>query len=63
MRHFEGLLAPIGFEPCSHSWHRRFRKVFLEIRELTARHLDNTTLAQIAGAVPVPEAWRSGHDG
>jgi Rrf2 family protein len=59
VRHFEGLMAPIGCvsvgrnEPCSQAHRCRFRRVFLEIRNLTARYLDNLTLAQIAAVEPV----------
>ena len=61
VRHFEGLMAPIGClsvnrnEPCSQSARCRFRRVLLEIRNLTANYLDNTTLAQIADTLPVPD--------
>jgi Rrf2 family protein len=59
VRHFDGLMAPIGCvsvtrnEPCTQSRHCRFRRVLLEIRNLTADYLDNTTLAQIADAKPI----------
>lgn len=59
IRHFDGLMAPIGCvsvsrnEPCTQSHRCRFRRVFLEVRMLTARYLDNLTLAQVAGMTPV----------
>jgi Rrf2 family protein len=59
IRHFDGLMAPIGCvsvtrnQPCSQSPYCRFRRVLLEVRNLTARYLDNLTLAQIAGYEPV----------
>jgi Rrf2 family protein len=58
VRHFEGLMAPIGCvsvthnEPCSQSHRCHFRRVLLEIRNLTARYLDNLTLAQVAAFEP-----------
>jgi Rrf2 family protein len=54
VRHFDGILAPIGcvsisnFETCSQAASCRFRRVLLEIRNLTASHMDNATLAQVA---------------
>jgi Rrf2 family protein len=59
VRHFDGLMAPIGCvsvsrnEPCNQSHRCRFRRVFLEVRNLTAQYLDNLTLAEIAGIDPV----------
>ena len=61
VRHFDGLMAPIGCvsvsqnEPCSQAYRCRFRRVLLEIRNITARHLDNLTLAQVAGIEPVSD--------
>jgi Rrf2 family protein len=55
VRHFDGLMAPIGCvsvtqnEPCTQAHRCRFRRVFLEVRNLTAQYLDNLTLAQVAG--------------
>jgi Rrf2 family protein len=54
VRHFDGLMAPIGCvsvtrnKPCTQSYRCRFRRVFLEVRTLTARYLDNLTLAKVA---------------
>jgi len=59
VRHFDGLMAPIGCvsvtcnQHCSQAYRCRFRRILLEIRNMTARHMDNTTLAQIALAEPV----------
>ena len=59
IRHFEGLMAPVSCvsvtqnEPCNQAHRCRFRRVFLEVRNLTARYLDNLTLAQVAGLSPV----------
>ena len=61
VRHFDGMMAPIGCvsvtrnEPCSQSARCRFRRVLLEIRNLTARHMDNATLAQVAQNAPVAD--------
>ena len=55
VRHFDGLMAPIGCvsvtrnRPCTQSYRCRFRRVFLEVRNLTAKYLDNLTLARVAG--------------
>src|SRR5262249_41751839 len=59
VRHFDGLLAPIGcvsvsrHEPCSQSPTCRFRRVLLDIRNLTARYMDNATLARVYANQPV----------
>jgi Rrf2 family protein len=59
VRHFDGVVAPIGcvslsnYEPCSQSATCRFRRVLLEVRNLTAQHLDNATLATVARNKPV----------
>jgi Rrf2 family protein len=61
VRQFDGVLAPIGcvsisnFEGCSQSPTCRFRRVLLEIRNLTAAHMDNATLAQVALNEPVTD--------
>ncbi len=58
VRHFQGLLAPIGcvstfrYEPCTQEPNCRFRRLFLDVRNLTAQLMDSATLAQInAGEV------------
>jgi Rrf2 family protein len=59
IRHFDGVLAPIGcvsvshHEPCSQSPTCRFRRVLLEVRNQTARYLDNMTLASVHSQDPV----------
>ena len=53
VRHFDGILAPIScvsasqYEACALESTCRFRRVFLHIRNQTARYMDNTTLASI----------------
>ncbi len=59
VRHFDGLLAPIGcvsmshYEPCSQEPTCRFRRVLLDIRNYTARKMDAATLTEVFGAKPV----------
>jgi Rrf2 family protein len=59
VRDFDGLLAPIDcvsvtcHEPCRQAPRCRFRRVLLEIRNLTARYMDNTTLARVYANQPV----------
>lgn len=59
VRHFDGILAPVGCvsqsqpEACSQSATCRFRRVLLDVRNATAAHLDGTTLAQVARHEPV----------
>ena len=59
VRHFDGVLAPIGcvsvaqHEPCSQSATCRFRRFLLEIRNLTAQYMDNATLASVFANEPV----------
>jgi Rrf2 family protein len=59
VRHFDGILAPIGCvsvsknEPCNQSSACRFRRVLLEIRDMTARYMDNATLARVYANEPV----------
>jgi Rrf2 family protein len=61
IRHFEGVLAPIGcvsisnFQPCNQSAACRFRRVLLEVRNLTAEHMDNATLAKVSRNEPVSD--------
>lgn len=61
IRHFDGVIAPVGcvsvsdFEACSQAATCRFRRILLDIRNLTAAHLDNATLAQVARNKPVTE--------
>ena len=59
VRHFDGLLAPIacvstsGYEWCSQESVCRFRRVLLEIRNLTTRLMDGATLAAVHEGKPV----------
>jgi Rrf2 family protein len=59
VRHFDGLLSPINcvstsqYEFCDQETTCRFRRVFLEVRNETARLMDNTTLAAAFGGQPV----------
>lgn len=59
VRHFDGVLAPVGCvsqshpEACSQSATCRFRRVMLDVRNATAAYLDGATLAQVAANTPV----------
>lgn len=59
VRHFDGVLAPIGcvssshYEPCTQEAHCRFRRVLLDIRNYTAQKMDQATLAEVYGYHPV----------
>jgi Rrf2 family protein len=59
VRHFDGVLSPIGcvsisnYQSCSQAPTCRFRRVLLEIRNRTAAFMDNATLAQVAQSQPV----------
>ncbi|QEL16342.1 RrF2 family transcriptional regulator [Limnoglobus roseus] len=61
IRHFDGVLAPIGcvsataFEDCSQSNCCRFRRVMLDVRNMVANYLDNVTLAQVVVNQPVAD--------
>jgi len=63
VRHFDGLLAPIGcvsvynYERCSQESVCRFRRIFLVARNNTAQLMDTATLADVARGMPV-----SGHE-
>ena len=62
VRHFDGILAPIGcvsascYEPCSQEPKCRFRRVLLEIRNYTARRMDEADLASVYAGAPVSRA-------
>jgi Rrf2 family protein len=62
VRHFEGLLSPIacvsteGYRRCNQEAVCRFRRVFLEIRNYTARLMDRATLAAVFAGKPVTDA-------
>jgi len=59
VRYFDSLLAPINcvsvshYERCSQEAVCRFRRVFLDVRNETARLMDNTTLAATFRGEPV----------
>ncbi|MBN1427248.1 MAG: Rrf2 family transcriptional regulator [Anaerolineae bacterium] len=59
VRHFDNLLSPINcistsrYERCSQEPVCRFRRVFLQIRNDTARLMDNATLASVFSGRPV----------
>ncbi len=59
VRHFDGILAPIGcvsvtqYEHCSQESVCRFRRVLLEIRNATAKLMDEATLATVYAGAPV----------
>jgi Rrf2 family protein len=61
VRHFDGLMAPVGcvsisrHEPCSQAPTCRFRRVLLEVRNQTAQYMDNATLARVARNKPVDD--------
>lgn len=59
VRYFDGVLAPIAcvsvknYVRCSQEPVCRFRRVLLEIRNMTARLMDNATLAAVYAGEPV----------
>ena len=59
VRHFDGILGPIGcvsathYEPCTQEAVCRFRRVLLDIRNYTARRMDQADLATIYAGQPV----------
>ena len=59
IRYFEGMIAMIScvsvssYEPCSQEGKCHFRRVFLNIRNLTAQILDKTTIASCLEQTPV----------
>lgn len=61
VRHFEGVLAPIGcvsthhYERCTQEPVCRFRRLFLEIRNEVAQRMDQTSLADLHAGRPVSE--------
>jgi len=61
VRYFDNLLAPIScvsvkqYEYCSQQSVCRFRRVFLDVRNTTARLMDNTTLAAAFAGSPVEQ--------
>jgi Rrf2 family protein len=59
VRHFDGILAPIGcvsvtgYQRCSQESVCRFRRVFFDARNYVANLMDRTTLAEVAKGLPV----------
>ncbi|HZI30997.1 MAG TPA: Rrf2 family transcriptional regulator [Candidatus Binatia bacterium] len=59
VRHFDGVLAPIGcvsvkaYERCSQEPVCRFRRVFLNVRNYVANLMDRSTLSDVAKGAPV----------
>ncbi|MGH7976821.1 MAG: RrF2 family transcriptional regulator [Limisphaerales bacterium] len=59
VRHFDGILAPIGcvsvnaYERCSQEPVCKFRRVFLDARNYVANLMDKATLAEVAKGAPV----------
>ncbi|MDX9815110.1 MAG: Rrf2 family transcriptional regulator [Sulfurimonadaceae bacterium] len=59
IRYFEGMIAMIScvsvssYEPCSQEGKCYFRRVFLNIRNLTAQILDKTTIASCLSQEPI----------
>jgi Rrf2 family protein len=59
VRVFDHILSPINcvsindYERCTQEATCRFRRVFLEIRNTTARLMDNATLAAVYAGLPV----------
>lgn len=59
VRHFDGILAPIGcvsvstYERCTQEPVCRFRRVFLDVRNYVASLMDRATLADVARGAPV----------
>jgi Rrf2 family protein len=66
VRHFDGVLAPVGcvsvthYEPCSQEKVCRFRRVFLDARNHAARMLDSLTLADLRHIPPVENSDLAG---
>jgi Rrf2 family protein len=59
IRHFDGMLAPLecvssnNYTACSQEVVCRFRRIFLDIRNYTAKLLDSISLEEICGLKPV----------
>jgi Rrf2 family protein len=72
VRHFDGYLAPIAcvsvtdYKRCSQEPVCRFRRVMLQARNLVARLMDDTTLADVMRGLPVTDrevSFTQGIDG
>lgn len=61
VRYFDNLIAPIGcvsvsqYQACTQQATCRFRRVFLDVRNTTARLMDSTTLAAAFAGLPVQQ--------
>lgn len=61
VRHFDGVMAPIGcvsitgYRSCSQEKTCRFRRVLLEVRNYTARLMDEATLSDVYEGKPVTQ--------
>lgn len=61
VRHFDGVLAPIGcvsvrhYEHCDQKPVCRFRRLFLDVRNYAAKRMDHTTLAAVFQGLPIDE--------
>jgi Rrf2 family protein len=61
VRHFDGILAPIGcvsvtqYQRCTQEPVCRFRRLFLDARNYVARLMDQTTLATVFTGLPVTQ--------
>jgi Rrf2 family protein len=61
VRHFDGILAPIGcvsvtgYERCSQEPVCKFRRIFLGARNYVAGMMDRATLAEVAKGAPVSQ--------
>jgi DNA-binding IscR family transcriptional regulator len=61
VRHFDGVLAPIGcvsvkaYERCSQEPVCRFRRVFLDVRNYIANLMDRSTLSDVSKGAPVSQ--------
>ena len=68
VRHFDGIIAPIGcvsvsgYKRCTQEPVCRFRRVFLDIRNYATLMMDNATLEAVAKSAPVArkEVFASG---
>ncbi|MCI0498646.1 MAG: Rrf2 family transcriptional regulator [Planctomycetales bacterium] len=61
VRHFDGVLAPIGcvsvrqYEHCDQKPVCRFRRLFLDVRNYAAKRMDHTSLAAVFQGLPVED--------
>ena len=61
IRHFDGVLSPIGcvsaeqYEPCNQESVCRFRRLFLDVRNFSARLMDRATLKAVFEGQPVTD--------